>query len=99
MEVEEIQRPNFEQPTILAWLKHVRATVSERLKQHGPSIYASPHETLGIITEEYHELIDAVQLNDRGALTRELIDIAVAAILGLASSTAIAKAQKAKDID
>ncbi len=56
-----------------------------RTKKHGVYSYIGPHEALGIITEEYQELIAAVHNNDRKNTKAELIDIAVACIFGLAS--------------
>ena len=44
---------------------------------------ASSHEALGIITEEYYELIEAIKNNNDVATRSELIDIAVAAIFGI----------------
>jgi len=43
------------------------------------------HESLGIITEEYWELIDACKQNDPVDVASELMDIAVGAVFGVAS--------------
>ena len=59
-----------------------------RIKQKGPRSFASSHEVLGIITEEYGELIEAVKANDPEAVVRELHDIGVAAIFAVASAEA-----------
>lgn len=63
----------------------IRAKLEQRLQQHGPGSYIGPHEGLGILTEEYDELIDAVRSNDRAQVEKELIDIAVGALFGVAS--------------
>ncbi len=56
-----------------------------RMKEKGWGTYASTHETLGIITEEYHELIDAVEKNvTTDEMAEELKDIAVACIFAIA---------------
>jgi hypothetical protein len=64
------------------------AQLDEKLKRamekHGHGKTVSDHESLGIITEEYHELIDAVRAND-GTAWEEMIDLAVAAVFGAMS--------------
>ena len=57
----------------------------KRLAQKGRFAYASSHETYGIIAEECAEFLDEVRANDVGNQQKELIDIAVGAIWGLAS--------------
>ena len=61
-----------------------------RLQQKGPRSYASTHEALGIITEEYHELVEAVKLNDMDAFEKECIDVAVGCIFSVACRRAAA---------
>ena len=63
----------------------VETKLADRLEKHGLGGYVSAHETLGIVAEEYHELIDAVRSNNQDDVEAELIDIAVACIFGLAS--------------
>ncbi len=65
---------------VLAFIDGLRA----RLDQHGSGSFASSHEILGVITEEYKELTDAVQANDIKAIIHELMDIAVPAVFGIA---------------
>lgn len=58
-----------------------------RLEQKGKGTFASSHEILGIITEEYHELVEAVRLHGDEKARRiksELMDIAVACVFGAA---------------
>ena len=64
--------------------------IARRLSKKGPGAFIGPHETYGIIAEEVHELLHAIQENDSGesglaAIEDELLDIAVAAILAVAS--------------
>jgi hypothetical protein len=66
-------------------MKAVRDSLSQigqkteyRLVQKGHGTLASSHEILGVVSEEYHELVEAVKKNDREALKEELLDIAVA---------------------
>ena len=64
----------------------VGAKVDERILEKGSGAYAGPHETYGIIAEEFDELRDAMRANSAGDFRDELIDIAVACIVGLASA-------------
>jgi NTP pyrophosphatase (non-canonical NTP hydrolase) len=63
----------------------IRTDLDRRLAQHGHGSYIGPHEALGIITEEYDELLDAVRSNDHSQVEKELIDIAVGCLFGVAS--------------
>lgn len=51
----------------------------------GPRPSATTHEILGIITEEYFELIDAVKSNNLHQVHQELRDIMVASLHGIRS--------------
>ena len=55
-----------------------------RIARHGNGCFASSHEILGIITEEYDELKDAVHDNDRDQIIHELLDLAVPAVFAIA---------------
>lgn len=71
---------------MIDWIYEVvREQMNYRLQKHGPGKYASPHESLGIIAEEYHELIQAITKNDGEEIEKELYDIAVAALFAIAS--------------
>ena len=60
--------------------------VKHRLAKHGHGAHASPHEILGVITEEYQELVEAVRDDDNPQrFVDELFDIGVACIFGVAS--------------
>ena len=75
----------------------LRNTLERRLAQKGNHCWMSRHEVLGIITEEYHEVVEEVrkscqkkELRSRPGdsrplitnLEHELLDLAVAAIYG-----------------
>ena len=62
----------------------VRDQIQRRLEQKGFGTFASRHETLGIVTEEYHELVEAVHTGTLLNIRKELEDLAVAAIFGVA---------------
>ena len=79
------RRVRVEPEVVAAALDNVRWGLSRRLGKHGPLGFIGPHEALGILAEEYDELRDAVRANDPDAVRRELLDIAVGAVFGLAS--------------
>jgi phosphoribosyl-ATP pyrophosphohydrolase len=56
----------------------------EVLFKKGLGTFASKHEILGSMTEEYNEVINAVHTKDNENLQEELLDVAVVAIFGLA---------------
>lgn len=66
-------------------LRHVGKRFNDRLLQHGPGVAVSLHEILGIVAEESHEVFEAVVACDRDETRAELVDLAVACLLGIAS--------------
>lgn len=66
---------------VLAKLKH-------RISKRGDSPHASKHESLGVITEEYTEFIEAVHSKCDIEIANEAVDIAVAAIYTISSMLA-----------
>lgn len=61
--------PTFTQACMIA------EDVASRAKQrYGP--YSSPHEVLGVLQEEFKEVVDSAHANDWDAFRAELIDIA-----------------------
>lgn len=83
-------RSEFDYAKIEEAVGKVREMVLVRLTQKGKAAFISKHEVLGIVAEEYDELVKAVRKNDekyqRVKITGELLDIAVACILGMACS-------------
>jgi len=59
-----------------------------RMKEKGRGAFVSSHEIMGIVSEEYDEMKEAVQENDHNKLFDELADIAVGSIKGMASMQA-----------
>lgn len=59
---------------------HLQKTIEEK----GNTAFHSTHESLGVITEEYYELVEAVKKND-GTYIDELLDIITACKFALAS--------------
>ena len=67
---------------VLATIKQV---IAYRFKEKGWQCYNSLHECWGILDEEVIEFKQAVHDNEKNEALKELIDIATAAILGIAS--------------
>ena len=75
----------MKQSDLEAVFKAVRQKLEFRLKEKGFGILVSRHEIQGILAEEFKELMDALQDNDRNWFREELLDIAVGCIIGIAS--------------
>lgn len=63
----------------------VRQWMASRLEKHGRGAFVSPHEILGVVAEEYDELLEAVRKDSVSLVMAELTDVAVACLFGLAS--------------
>ena len=66
-------------------IEDVEDMLQIRLKQKGFGALASTHEILGVVQEEVYELLLAVKDNNIQDVMKELEDIAVACIVGIAS--------------
>ena len=77
-------RPQVPFARILTARDEVINKLEFRLKEKGTGSFASRHEIQGSIAEEYDELLDALRENDMEQYKKELIDIAVGAIFGIA---------------
>jgi hypothetical protein len=80
-----VERPQNIADNINTVFKDLQRKVRDRLNQKGLGILLSRHEMLGVVTEEYHELVRAIQHGDLPDVTNELIDIAVACIVSMSS--------------
>lgn len=58
-------------------LRHIASEAEEAAAIYGP--FSSTHEALGVITEEFHELIEAIRSNDLAAVSREVLQVAAVA--------------------
>lgn len=65
-------------------LETVEKMLEIRIKQKGEASWASFHELRGSLDEEFEELKEAFHLKERTKIYWELMDLAVAAIFGLA---------------
>lgn len=81
----EVQRPQVSTENLLKASEIVMVMIGKRLEQYGKGAYLSAHEMLGMMTEEYEELIGAVHSDSDDQIASELEDIAVVAIFGIAS--------------
>jgi hypothetical protein len=58
--------------------------------------FNSTHEGLGVLTEEYQELIEAIRSNDLRKVCKEAIDVAVTAAFILASDIYCGRTQQSQ---
>ena len=80
-----MKRKQLSEDSFKEVLTIIKLALFNRLKEKGYGAASSSHEILGIVTEEYLELVEAVRKNDRRNMEQELIDIVVGCILGLNS--------------
>ncbi len=79
-------RPQWTDAEIEDVLVAAEHMIEKRLEEKGRGSFVSVHEIYGVITEEMHELLHAIE-SKAGTIpiADELLDIAVAALLGLAA--------------
>ena len=70
-----LTNPNLQQATLDMQLKMFKC-----LDKKGYGAWLSSHEILGIITEEYKELVDAVHSGTKEQMKQELLDVAVGCV-------------------
>ena len=63
----------------------IKQKTASKLEKKGDSAYVGTHETYGIIAEEFYELLKAMHENNTVNFDEELLDIAVACVIGMAS--------------
>lgn len=80
-----MNRPTVSDKILLQAIEEFTVNLGRRIEEKGRDAFISSHEMLGVISEEYHELIDAVRQNDPVDVASELADIAVACIFSFAS--------------
>jgi hypothetical protein len=54
--------------------------LNARVAKHGNGAFVNPQEGLGVVAEEYHELIDAIRSNEIEHIRQEAMDVVVAAL-------------------
>ena len=85
MNLKTDDRENVDRGDLISALNLLSKAIKCRLREKGFYAWHSSHEILGVVTEEYNEVIDEVHNNDNRALVCELTDLAVACIHGIAS--------------
>lgn len=70
-------RPPIEPAAREQLMADVARSLARRVGKHGSGAFLSSHEGLGVVTEEYHELVEAVRSNDRRRVRDEAIDVAI----------------------
>lgn len=80
-----MERPELTNELLLKAIEETTVAVGRMVDKHGLGAYISNHEALGIITEEYQELVDAVRSNDPVDIANEILDIAAACVKSIAS--------------
>jgi NTP pyrophosphatase (non-canonical NTP hydrolase) len=76
-------------------LSELKQRYADALKKHPEQWKAqSPHQVLGVVTEEYHEFIEAVRKNDLENQKDELFDIMIGCLWGIFSAPNFEKKEK-----
>jgi NTP pyrophosphatase (non-canonical NTP hydrolase) len=78
-------RIGVNQDTIDKVFNFSKEHLKTRIIKHGSDSFISPHEILGILEEEIHELVDAVRENNNYHIVDELHDTITVCIFGIAS--------------
>jgi NTP pyrophosphatase (non-canonical NTP hydrolase) len=81
---ETTQRERIECPSVKRVSDHVLRKTYDALNKKGYGSWKSRHEIMGIVTEEYDELIKAVRSESEDRVKSELYDIAVACVFAIA---------------
>ncbi|HHX95091.1 MAG TPA: hypothetical protein GX691_04620 [Clostridia bacterium] len=77
-------RQQITEEQVKAAVEKVIEKLYYRLEQKGFGTFSSRHEILGVMTEEYNELVEAVHTNNHQEMREELLDLAVGAIFSVA---------------
>lgn len=78
-------RPQVTDEILNRTLEEMVRAAGSRIEKKGKGAFVSNHEGLGIIAEEYHELLEAVRSNDPVEVASEAMDVAVGCIFLVAS--------------
>lgn len=80
-----MKRNEVSDESLLAAIEAITVNTGKRIEKHGRGAFVSNHEALGVVVEEYHELVGAVTQNDPVDVASELTDVAVSCVFALAS--------------
>ena len=81
--MSEIARPQVRVQFIGEVIEAIPGMIDARIVEHGRGMFSGKHESLGVITEEFWELVDAAK-RDEG-FAAEVGDVLVACIWAMAS--------------
>jgi len=82
---EVSHRATLSDTNILTAIDDMVAKLKYRIEQKGQGAWLSRHEILGILTEEFTEVIDEIHSKGRNReLKQELLDLAVGCIFAVA---------------
>ena len=79
-----MERTQITEEQIELALQLLKDKLKYRLKQKGYGTFASTHEIAGVLDEEHRELKETVHYNNMEDFEKELLDIAVGAVFGVA---------------
>lgn len=79
------ERKKMNLSDLLLILEELEDSVKASIAKHGDNALVSDAEIVGVITEEQYELVKAVHEGNQEEVVNELKDIAVAAVVGIAS--------------
>lgn len=94
-----IKRPIINDTDIHDAIISIEDRLKEKIEKKGNLGFVSHHEALGVITEEYYELLKSVHKNKTHNYVEELMDVALSCIYGLASYRAALRDQRALDLE
>lgn len=80
-----MQRPGVEYKHVVNVCGKLEDWINQQVDRKGDGEFVTYHETLGVVTEEFFELIEAVKSNRPQRIKEELKDIIVACTWGIAS--------------
>lgn len=81
-----MQREQVDPAALTALLATLPGEIESRLLRKGHGLFVNYHEILGWLTEEQHEVVDAIHRNiTPDTVCSELMDVAVTALFGIVS--------------
>lgn len=83
-----MERKQLSDKALLHVLEVLTINVGKRLEKHGRGAFLSQHEALGVLTEEFWEVTDAVRGTDLAVIAEEYFDVAVTCVVAVASMVA-----------
>lgn len=74
---KKLNRENIKEESLSKTFFDLRKKLNSRLERKGYGSFASIHEGLGVIAEEYDELLEAIRTNNHKKIEQELLDVEV----------------------